>query len=207
VEHVERLLNAKRDARTAPDTVRLVKGAPRAAYNLAIRRRTLLPGQNPAAVAVTAAALGACVYLYWRHRQEQEYARLSDPEPQRPDPELVASPGGESQEPVQPSGAPPSPAVDEQAREPAVSSALHEPAVSSALHEPAAAGEPAAVSETAAPARAKALYEAPAPVRRVQRAQGRAGGHGSALPAAPTFLAPQRRAGLPSTRPVLPLSP
>jgi hypothetical protein len=198
VEHVERLLNAKRDARTAPDTVRLVKGAPRAAYNLAIRRRTLLPGQNPAAVAVTAAALGACVYLYWRHRQEQEYARLSDPEPQRPDPELVASPGGESQEPVQPSGAPPSPAVDEQARE---------PAVASALHEPAAAGEPAAVSETAAPARAKALYEAPAPVRRVQRAQGRAGGHGSALPAAPTFLAPQRRAGLPSTRPGLPLPP
>ncbi len=177
VEHAERLLNAKRDARTAPDTVRLVKGAPRAAYDLAIRRRTLLPGQNPAAVAVTVAALGACVYLYWRHRQEQEYARLRDPESQRPAAELVASPGGESQEPVQPSGAPPSPVVDEQAREPA------------------------------APARATALYEAPAPVRRVQRAQGRAGGHGSALPAAPTFLAPQRRAGLPSTRPGLPLPP
>lgn len=56
------------------------------------RRQTAV---TVAAVAVGAAAAGTAAYLWWRHRRDQEHARLFQPEPRQPDP-VPASPPEET---------------------------------------------------------------------------------------------------------------
>ncbi|MEE8422771.1 MAG: hypothetical protein V3S31_08330 [Dehalococcoidia bacterium] len=62
-----------------------------------------------AAVAVGAAAAGAAAYLWWRHRRDQEHARLFQPEPRQPDP-VPASPPDETPDDA-PQGPQPGPQV------------------------------------------------------------------------------------------------
>ncbi|MEE8422811.1 MAG: hypothetical protein V3S31_08550 [Dehalococcoidia bacterium] len=84
-----------------------------------------------AAVAVGAAAVGAAAYIWWRHRRDQEFARLLDPEPQRPEP-MPAEPPDEPETHEPPLQATPDESLEAVAEAPvdgASEAATEEPAV------------------------------------------------------------------------------
>ncbi len=91
-----------------------------------------------ATVAVGAAAAGTAAYLWWRHRRDQRYARLFQPEPQRPDPVPAGPPDDQRDAPGPRSEI----AVDEQPAEAVAQTAEAEPAEPEGTAEPA--GPPAA---------------------------------------------------------------
>ena len=164
------------------------------------------------AVAVTAVAVGTCAYLWWRHRREEEYARLLEPEPERPSPVPATPPGGERA----PSTTPPTdPLADvtatlagEPQREPVVASFREEALSPDPDPQPAPEPEPqlqpspqsaATVATEGTPQSQPAeRYQAPPQARRAPPRRSRPSGDG--LPRAPGFSVPDRAVALPSMR-------
>ena len=162
-----------------------------------------------AVVTVGVVAVGTCAYIWWRHRREQEYARLLEPEPERPGPVPAASPGGEPEAPPVPEPERPAGGIaaglDDAERESAVASPAEPPPPA----EPLPPAEPAPASVTAVradgasghatPGATASAGEAPPQARRERALRPTAGASdGIRLPSAPAFNVPRTRTEIPS---------
>ncbi len=150
-----------------------------------------------AVVAVSVVAVGTCAYIWWRHRREQEYARLLEPEPERPGPTPAASPEDEPETPTIPEPERPAGGIE---------ASVHDAARESAVASPA---EPAPEPVTAVPAEGASGHatsgatasagEARPQARRARALRPSAGASSSVrLPSAPAFAVPRTRTEIPS---------
>lgn len=165
------------------------------------RRQTAV---TVAAVAVGAAAAGTAAYLWWRHRRDQEHARLFQPQPQQPDP-VPASPPDET-----PDDAPEDPQPGPQAMrdEVPVEAVAMPPEASPEPAEPPAA-QPVAMQATHAPFGDLDAPAMPRPVAGPSLARGSATRRAIAtptprLPAASPSRIPSWRIPLPLGRTAAP---
>lgn len=154
------------------------------------RRRTAL---KVAVVAAGSAAACTAAYLWWRHRRDEEYARLFQPEPQQPDP-IPADPPDEGPEAPEPASEP----GDDQPVEAVAPSSEPEPVAPEA--EPEQAAQPVA---THAPFGDLDLIASPRPV--VGPAGARALARHRTVPTPPPKLPPVPPTRIPSWRIPLPL--
>ena len=162
-----------------------------------------------AVVTVSVVAVGTCAYIWWRHRREHEYARLLEPEPERPGPVPAASPGDEPEAPPvteleRPAGGIEA-GLDEAGRESAVAGPAEPPPPA----EPPSLAEPAPASVTAVradganvhatPGATASAGEAPPQARRACASRPPTGASsGIRLPSAPAFNVPRTRPEIPS---------
>jgi hypothetical protein len=157
-----------------------------------------------AVVAVGVVAVGTCAYIWWRHRREQEYAHLLEPEPERPAP--AASPEDEPEAP--PAAEPERPAggieagPDDAGRESAVAGPAEPPPPGERAPEPVTVARAEGADGHATSGATASAGEAPPQARRARALLRPTAGASSGirLPSAPAFNVPRARTEIPSRR-------
>jgi hypothetical protein len=156
-----------------------------------------------AVVAVGVVAAGTCAYIWWRHRREQEYARLLEPEPESPVPAPAASPEGEPEAPPVPEPESPAGVVETSLDDAASESPVVSPAAPSpppeTTPEPVTAARAEGADGHATSGATASAGEAPPQARRARASRPAAGASsGVRLPSAPAFDVPRTRTEIPS---------